>query len=75
MVATRKPDGSAHICIDLKNINAALPFYMPRIEEVLEQVGKSKVLSKLDLSKGYCQVPMAPCDIHKNQLRVSPGHI
>ena len=60
MVMVRKPDGSARICIDFKKINATttpLPFYMPRVEEVLEQVGKSRVISKLDLSKGYYQVP------------------
>ena len=69
MVTVRKPNGSARICIDFKKINAIttpLPFYMPRVEEVLEQVGRSRVLSKLDLSKEYYQVPMAPPDIEKN---------
>ena len=68
MVTVRKPDGSARICIDFKRINAIttpLPFYMPRVEEVLEQVGKSTVISKLDLSKGYYQVPMVIADIQK----------
>ena len=61
MVTVKKSDGSARICVDFKRINAVttpLPFYMPRVEEVLEQVGRSKVISKLDLSKGYYQVPM-----------------
>ena len=68
MVTVRKPDGSARICTDFKQINAIttpLPFYMPRVEEVLEQVGKSTVISKLDLSKGYYQVPMVIADIQK----------
>ena len=71
MVTVRKPDGTAHICIDFKRINAIttpVPFYMPRVEEVLEQVGKSRVLSKLDLSKGYYQVPMAPEYIEKTSF-------
>ena len=38
---------------------------MPRVEEVLEAVGRSRVISKMDLSKGYYQVPMKPCDIPK----------
>ena len=66
MVIVPQPDGTAQICIDYKNINAIttpLPFYMPRVEEVLEQVGRSRVLSKIGLSKGYYQVPMAPNDI------------
>ena len=38
---------------------------MPWVEEVLEQAGKSRVISKLDLSKGYYQVPMVTEDIPK----------
>ena len=68
MVMVQKPDGTAHICIDFKTINAVtipLPFYMPRVEEVLEQLGRSRILSKMDLTKGYYQVPMSPGDIEK----------
>ena len=52
MVTVKKPDGTARICVDFKRINSVttpLPFYMPRVEEVLEQVGRSRVISKLDL--------------------------
>ena len=59
-------DGSARLCVDFKKINEVttpLPFYMPRIKEVLEAVGRFRVISKMDLSKGYYQVPMKPCDI------------
>ena len=45
MVTVRKPDGSARLCVDFKKINEVttpLPFYMPRVEEVLEAVGRSK---------------------------------
>ena len=68
IVTVRKPDGSARICVDFKQINAVttpLPFYMLRIEEVLEQVWRSKVISKLDFSKSYYQVPMVVADIPK----------
>ena len=66
MVTVRKPDGTAHLCVDFKAINQItepIPFYMPRVEEVLESVGKSSIISKLDLTKGYYQVPMHPEDI------------
>ena len=59
IVTVRKPNGKIRLCVDFKCINAAtrpLPFYMPRIEEVLEAVGRAKVISKLNLSKGYYQV-------------------
>ena len=76
MVTVKKPDGSARICIDFKVINAIttpLPFYMPRVEEVLEQLEKSKVISKLDLTKGYYQVPMFPGDMHKTAFVCHQG--
>ena len=38
---------------------------MPQVEEVLEQVGRSRAISKPDLSKGYFQVPMVVADIPK----------
>ena len=50
-----------------------IPFYMPRVEEVLESVGKSCVISKLDLTKEYYQVPMHPDDIQKTALMCHQG--
>ena len=76
MVTIRKPDLSARICVDFKRINAVttpLPFYMPRVEDVLEQVGRSKVISKLDLLKGYYQVPMVVADIPKTGFTCHHG--
>ena len=75
-VPSGKPDGTAHLCIDFKVINAVttpFPFYMPRVEEVLERVGKSKVISKVDLSKGYYQVPMHPADVEKTAFVCHQG--
>ena len=68
MVSVRKLDGTARLCIEFKAINAIttpLPFYMPRVEEVLERVEKSRVISKIDLSNRYYQVPMHPGDVEK----------
>ena len=31
---------------------------MPRTEEVLESIGSAKVISTLDLAKGYWQIPL-----------------
>ena len=76
MVTVRKPDGTARICVDFKAINSVtepIPFYMPRVEEVLESVGKSCVISKLDLCKGYYQVPMEPDHICKTAFMCHQG--
>jgi len=34
------------------------PFYMPILEEVVQDVGRSKVISRLDLTKGYYQIKL-----------------
>ena len=76
MVTVRKSDCTARLCVDFKAINAItqpIPFYMPRVEEVLESVGKSSIISKLDLSKGYYQVPMHPDDIGKTAFMCHQG--
>ena len=38
---------------------------MPRVEEVLEGVGQASFISKLDLTKGYYQIPVQETDIPK----------
>jgi len=49
MVTVKKPDGTARLCVDFKMINeitAQVPFYMPRVEEVLEGGWKGRVYLK-----------------------------
>ena len=38
---------------------------MPRIEELVDRIGKAKYISTMDLARGYWQVPMAPKDREK----------
>ena len=38
---------------------------MPRIEDILDRVGKAKFISTIDLTCGYWQVPLAAEDKHK----------
>ena len=38
---------------------------MPRIEELLERLGKADIVSTLDLTRGYWQVPVAEQDRKK----------
>ena len=38
---------------------------MPRIEDILDQVGKAKFITTLDLARGYWQVPVADEDRYK----------
>ena len=38
---------------------------MPRIEDILDKIGKAKFITTLDLACGYWQVPVADEDRHK----------
>ena len=56
-----EPDGTVKICVDFRKLNAATvsePYYMSTLVEILEIVGDSCVVSKLDLAKGSYQFPL-----------------
>jgi len=56
-----KKDGGLRFCVDfskLNNISAFDPYPMPRVDELVERLGKAEFLSTLDLCKGYWQVPL-----------------
>ena len=54
-VATKK-DGSLRICIDPRSLNLALKrehYQLPVLEDILPDLARAKVFSKVDLSHGY----------------------
>ena len=56
------------LCIDYRRINAITegdPYYMTTLEEILERVGSSRCVSKLDLSKGFYQIEIEEETIDK----------
>ena len=61
LVPLTKPDGSTRLCVDYRRLNEKTvsdPYYMGTLDEIVERVGQSSVLSKIDLAKGYYQVPV-----------------
>jgi hypothetical protein len=61
VVLIPKPDGSIRFCIDYRRVNDITQpdaFPLPRIEDLIDKIGKAKYLTKIDLSRGYWQVPM-----------------
>ena len=56
-----KPVGF-RICIDYRNLNSVSnfdPFPLPRMEELIESLAGAKYITKLDLTKGYFQIPLS----------------
>lgn len=77
IVLVPKKDGSLRFCIDFRKINAVSkfdPYPMPRIDEMVEKLGKAKYISTLDLCKGYWQVPLAPESKEITAFRTPLGH-
>lgn len=61
-VLVPKSDGSTRFCIDFRKLNSVSEFDaypMPKIDNLLEKLGKAQYLSSLDLTKGYWQIPLA----------------
>lgn len=61
VVLVPKKDNTLRFCIDFRYLNSVSKFDsypMPRIEELIEKLGKAKFISTIDLSKGYWQVPL-----------------
>ena len=68
VVPVPKADGSVRVCVDYRKLNEITegdPYYMVTLEEILERVGNSRVMSKLDLAKGFYQVEVEPTSREK----------
>ena len=56
IVTVKTSEKSWRFCADYRKINAKTIFYpqpMPRVDDLIETVGSAKLISALDLSKGY----------------------
>ena len=53
LVPVVKPDGKVRLCVEFRRLNTQQQTYMPCLDDILERVGQSRVLSKLDLRKGF----------------------
>ena len=62
MVLVDKKDGIMRMCVDYRRLNAVSlsdAYPMPRVEDLIDGLGRAKFITTLDLSRGYWQVPVA----------------
>lgn len=63
VLVPKKDSPQLRFCSDMRKLNSISCFDsypMPRIDELLERLGKAKYITTLDLCKGYWQVPLEP---------------
>eukprot|EP00253_Pinus_taeda_P036430 PITA_36430 len=76
MVPVKKKNGDIRICIDFRNLNKASlkdNFPLPTMEQILQSVAGSELISFLDGFLGYNQILVHPDDRLKTTFRTKWG--
>ena len=53
-----KKDGTVRLCVEYRNLNSVTKpdkFPIPKIDDILDQLGESKYFSTLEIARGYWQ--------------------
>ncbi|XP_066965514.1 uncharacterized protein [Macrobrachium rosenbergii] len=61
-VLVGKPDGTCRLCTDYRQVNQLTVsdcYPLPRIDDLIDLVSSSKFISRIDLLKGYYQLPLS----------------
>ena len=67
----KKADGTWRPCGDYRRLNLVIDpdhYPMPNIHDFTSYMGNASIYSKLDLLKGYFQVPVHASDVHKTAI-------
>ena len=76
VVLVKKKDGGLRFCVDYRALNAVTRkdvFPMPRIDDMLDQLGGKKIFSTLDARTGYWQICMDPSSREKTAFATHNG--
>ncbi|XP_041470756.1 uncharacterized protein LOC121420251 [Lytechinus variegatus] len=76
IVLVKKPDGSNRFCVDYRRLNQITVFDaepIPDQEELFTKLSHARYFTKLDLSKGYWQVPMSESAKHLTAFLTPDG--
>ena len=76
VVIVKKKDGKNRFCIDYRRLNAVTVLDnepIPNMDELISDISDAKYFTKMDLSKGYWQIPVAEQDRSKTAFVTPDG--
>lgn len=76
VVMVKKKDGSHRFCVDYRALNSltkADTFPLPRIDNLLDQIGDPRYFSTLNLASGFRQIRLSPSSAEKTAFAVPQG--
>ena len=76
VVLVAKKDGSHRFCVDYRRLNRITEFQveaLPDPDEIFSRVSRARYFSKLDLAKGYWQIPVRQQDRSKLAFSTPDG--
>ena len=62
--------------VDYRHLNSVSKgdaYPIPRIDDLIDKLGKAKYITALDLTRGYWQMPVATKDQHKTASLLHSG--
>ena len=76
IVLVLKRDGTHCFCVDYRKLNAVTKrdvYFLPRIDNILDTLGKSRYFTMLDLTSGFWQIGMDPATREKSAFVTHRG--
>ena len=76
VVLVKKKDNSTRFCIDFRRLNAVTKFDtepMSNVEDILTKLSEDKYFTKIDLAKGYWQIPVEEKSRHITAFTTQSG--
>ena len=78
LVLVKTKDSTLKLCVDYRRLNSESrvdAYLMPRIDELLDRLGKAKFILTIDLTRRYWQVPVAESDRDKTAFHSPFGFV